>query len=200
MRLVEDQDGIDPESKRPLGEIFVERGMATEEQLDEALRIQSESGERLGEILVRMGVIQRLDLAGALAEQWAGLQKLRPPDPKPVEAWHDLAARPAGADAPTNGSADAPALQDAVAHIQKQLAALASRPDPDLTTLRAETRAVEQRLAGIEGRCRRALERRGGRTARRVGRTALRRGRRAGNTGSRARARRARGARGRAGR
>ncbi len=152
VRLVEDHDAVDPESKRPLGEIFVERGMATEEQLDEALRIQSESGERLGEILVRMGVIQRLDLAGALAEQWAGLQKLRPPEPKPVEAWHDLAARPAGADAPTNGSTDLPALQEAVSSIQKQLAALASRPDPDLTTLRAETRAVEQRLAGMEGR------------------------------------------------
>ena len=105
--------------------------MATEEQLDEALRIQAESGDRLGEILVRMGVIQRLDLAGALAEQWAGLQKLRPPDPKPVEAWHDLAARPAGADAPANGSADAPALQDAVASIQTaRRPRVASRPGP----------------------------------------------------------------------
>lgn len=79
--------------RRPLGEIFVERGLATTEQLEAALEAQRERGGKLGEILVEQGVLTRLDLAGALADQWAGLQKLRPPEPKPVEPWQQAAPR-----------------------------------------------------------------------------------------------------------
>ncbi|MDH3412166.1 MAG: type II secretion system ATPase GspE [Gammaproteobacteria bacterium] len=39
------------------------------EDLDRALRLQKESGERIGTMLVRLGMISERDLAGALAEQ-----------------------------------------------------------------------------------------------------------------------------------
>src|SRR5262249_60089831 len=65
--------------KRPIGEIFVERGLVTDAQLEEALAEQKRSGTRLGEILVASGRLSRLELASALADQWATFQKLRPP-------------------------------------------------------------------------------------------------------------------------
>jgi chromosome segregation ATPase len=71
----------DPEAapKRPIGEIFVERGMISADELELALSEQRESGRRLGEILVEKGNLSRLELASALADQWATFQKLRPP-------------------------------------------------------------------------------------------------------------------------
>ena len=56
--------------KRRLGDIFVERGLVTQEQLQEALAEQREHGGKLGEILVEMGHMSRIELAGAISEQW----------------------------------------------------------------------------------------------------------------------------------
>jgi chromosome segregation ATPase len=70
-------------TKRPIGEIFVERGLVTAVQLEEALEEQKKSGRRLGEVLVATGKLSRLELASALADQWATFQKLRPPDAPP---------------------------------------------------------------------------------------------------------------------
>ena len=63
----------DTASWRRLGDIFVERGFVTQEELDEALVRQRQTGERLGEALVAQGVISKFELAGALAEQMAVL-------------------------------------------------------------------------------------------------------------------------------
>ena len=57
------------ESWRRLGDIFVERGFVTPEQLEQALERQRETGERVGEALVAQGSISKFELAGALAEQ-----------------------------------------------------------------------------------------------------------------------------------
>ena len=46
--------------KRRLGDIFVERGLVTQEQLDEALAEQREKGGKLGEVLVELGFITRV--------------------------------------------------------------------------------------------------------------------------------------------
>src|SRR5262245_46625334 len=61
------------ENWRPLGEIFVTRGFISEEELDDALKRQRKTGERLGEALVGLGVISKFELAGALAEQMTSL-------------------------------------------------------------------------------------------------------------------------------
>src|SRR5919201_1046295 len=55
--------------RRLLGLLLIEMGVITPEQLDEALEIQAETGERLGEILVDRGFTSRLAIHDALAEQ-----------------------------------------------------------------------------------------------------------------------------------
>jgi len=61
-------------AKRRLGDIFVERGLITDEQLQEALAVQQDTGGRLGEILVERGFITRVALAGVISEQWDELR------------------------------------------------------------------------------------------------------------------------------
>jgi hypothetical protein len=60
--------------KRRLGDIIVERGLITPEQLSQALETQRESGTKLGEVLVELGFITRVCLAGVISEQWDELR------------------------------------------------------------------------------------------------------------------------------
>jgi Type II secretion system (T2SS), protein E, N-terminal domain len=53
-----------------LGTLLVEREYLDQAQLDDALRIGEETGERLGEVIVRLGWVSEDDLAKVLAEQW----------------------------------------------------------------------------------------------------------------------------------
>jgi hypothetical protein len=78
-------EGVEAAERRPIGEIFVEQGFVTAEELERALVTQRETGQRLGEALVSQGSITRLELASALADQWAMLQKLRPPASQPPD-------------------------------------------------------------------------------------------------------------------
>jgi uncharacterized coiled-coil protein SlyX len=64
---------MESEAKRRLGDIIVERGLITAEQLDEALAAQRESGAKLGEVLVALGFLTRVALAGVITEQWDDL-------------------------------------------------------------------------------------------------------------------------------
>lgn len=57
-------------TRRALGTMLVERTLLEGSQLDEALRIGDETGERLGEVVVRLGWVSEEDLAKVLAEQW----------------------------------------------------------------------------------------------------------------------------------
>jgi chromosome segregation ATPase len=52
-----------------LGELFVEKGLITPEELAEALAEQKESGKRIGQVLVQKGLVSRPDLTTVLAEQ-----------------------------------------------------------------------------------------------------------------------------------
>ena len=61
-------------AKRRLGDIFVERGIISDEQLREALEQQRETGGKLGEVLVELGFITRVGLAGVISEQWDELR------------------------------------------------------------------------------------------------------------------------------
>jgi hypothetical protein len=53
-----------------LGTLLIEAGHIDSARLDEALRIGADTGERLGEVVVRMGWATEDDLAKTLAEQW----------------------------------------------------------------------------------------------------------------------------------
>lgn len=55
----------------PLGRLLVGHGLLTEAQLDNALFESSQTGERLGEIVVRLGLLSEDEVAKALAEQWS---------------------------------------------------------------------------------------------------------------------------------
>ena len=52
-----------------LGEILIERRLITGEDLDRALEIQRERGDKLGRILVDLGFVAQRDVLTALAEQ-----------------------------------------------------------------------------------------------------------------------------------
>ncbi|HSC92964.1 MAG TPA: hypothetical protein VLB86_15025 [Gaiellaceae bacterium] len=54
---------------RPLGELLVEKGVISAEELGDALEEQQVSGLRLGEILIARGFASRPGIAEALAEQ-----------------------------------------------------------------------------------------------------------------------------------
>ena len=58
------------EKRTALGTLLIERGFLDAGRLEEALRIGAETGERLGEVVVRMGWASEDDLAKTLAEQW----------------------------------------------------------------------------------------------------------------------------------
>ena len=60
-----------------LGQILIRKKLATEEQVNEALKRQEETGEGLGDCLVALGVLEREQLEGMLSSP--------PPAPKSVE-------------------------------------------------------------------------------------------------------------------
>jgi hypothetical protein len=69
-----DERVMESAARRKLGDIFVERGLITPAQLEDALAEQRQSGGRLGEILVERGFVTRVALAGVITEQWDELR------------------------------------------------------------------------------------------------------------------------------
>ncbi|NKC15772.1 MAG: type II secretion system protein GspE [Gammaproteobacteria bacterium] len=59
-----------PKSSPRLGESLVAMGNLTAEKLEHALRLQVESGQRIGSVLVQLGYISGAHLAAALAQQY----------------------------------------------------------------------------------------------------------------------------------
>ena len=60
---------MDTPVRKRLGEILIERGKLDAPTLDRALRLQQESGEKLGVLLVTLGVVAQREIAEALALQ-----------------------------------------------------------------------------------------------------------------------------------
>jgi len=56
--------------RRRIGEILVNEGLVTPEQLDEALRVQKKSGELLGTVLMDMGLVAESDIAKTMCLQY----------------------------------------------------------------------------------------------------------------------------------
>src|SRR5205085_2848793 len=54
---------------RPLGQLFVERGLITQDELEEALIEQRETRKRLGTILVSRGLVSGPELTSVLVDQ-----------------------------------------------------------------------------------------------------------------------------------
>ena len=60
---------MDTSGRKRIGEILIERGKLDAAGLDRALRVQQESGEKLGALLVTLGVCAQRDVTEALAVQ-----------------------------------------------------------------------------------------------------------------------------------
>ncbi|NOY77769.1 MAG: type II secretion system ATPase GspE [Calditrichaeota bacterium] len=58
-----------PKNERRLGEILVDSGVITQEQLEQALVVQKRNGQRIGSILVHLGFISTQNYLEALANQ-----------------------------------------------------------------------------------------------------------------------------------
>src|SRR5216110_1944926 len=64
-------DRVDALARKPLGELLIERGKLDAQALERALRLQEGSGEKLGQLLVTLGLVAQRDVAEALAAQLA---------------------------------------------------------------------------------------------------------------------------------
>ena len=53
----------------PLAEILIEKGRIDPTQVERVLRLQEGSGERLGALLVKLGLVSDSDIAEALSQQ-----------------------------------------------------------------------------------------------------------------------------------
>jgi general secretion pathway protein E len=60
---------VDAPARKRIGELLIERGKLDAGTLDRALRLQQESGEKLGALLVTLGVVAQRDVAEALSLQ-----------------------------------------------------------------------------------------------------------------------------------
>jgi len=126
---------IDPatnESWRRLGDIFVERGFVTPEQLEQALVRQRETGERVGEALVAQGSISKFELAGALAEQASALDLAAAEQAAAAQA----ETTPAPAQAEATVVSLAPRLEEpAAAAAPEPGIVIEIEPEPDVSEL-----------------------------------------------------------------
>ena len=114
--------------RRTIGEILLEHGYVTKEQIAEATALQAESGRPLGQILVESGSITRLELASALAEQWSDSgAPIAPP-----AGMTPLSGTPPPADGPEPRPAPAAA------------------PLPDQSELRSRIEALEAEVERLE--------------------------------------------------
>jgi cellulose synthase/poly-beta-1,6-N-acetylglucosamine synthase-like glycosyltransferase len=119
---------LDAPARRRLGEVLVDRGLLTEEQLAWALDAQRRTGSRLGSILVASGAVRRLQLYRVLAEEWgvpfvdvtahgldeALLARLEPSQ-LAREGWLPLGTEPDGTVLVATCEEPSPARADAIA-------------------------------------------------------------------------------------
>ncbi len=55
---------------KKIGEVLIERGVITREQLDKALAKQKESGGMIGQVLIHLGFVNETEIALALTAQY----------------------------------------------------------------------------------------------------------------------------------
>ena len=150
----------DSVSWRRLGEIFVERGFVTEDELEQALTRQRQTGERLGEALVAQGVISKFELAGALAEQMAMLEDTTAegaPSEQPEATVHHLPTRALDpAEIPFGTVADGDpmdepshAVPDDDEHVADGMGEIGAEPEPEPEAAGAEVAEVPLQAEAI---------------------------------------------------
>jgi hypothetical protein len=130
------------ETRPKIGELFVQKGLLSRSDLEDALAIQKTSGKRLGEILVERGLIDRLHLASMLTTQWsaqrdaerapenatsqtaAGVDEISPNGAASDGAAAEATTSAGSADPPSIDAASLAALAEAVADVTATVARL----------------------------------------------------------------------------
>jgi type IV pilus assembly protein PilB len=64
-----DEEGVADQGRKRLGDILIARELLTEEQLNQALELQRERGQRLGEIFIEQGWVSEQEVLRALSAQ-----------------------------------------------------------------------------------------------------------------------------------
>ena len=80
-------------AKQLLGQLLIERGLLTPADLERALLEQKRSGEFLGTVLMRLGIVAKEQLLPVLAEQM-GIPYVRLADVWPLNPEGELFAMP----------------------------------------------------------------------------------------------------------
>jgi hypothetical protein len=126
-------------SWRPLGEMLVEKGLVTKEELEHALAVQEETGRLLGAILVERGYVSGPALAVALAEQYG--VELRTERGFGTGLWAEIDRRHRAG----KGLSD----ENNVVRLEARPTALEAVPDPEpeaLERLQAENRRLQEEI------------------------------------------------------
>ena len=141
-------------SRRQLGEILIELGFVTRVELDSALETQRTTGDRIGEILVDQGCLTRIDLACALAEQWEPYPSTDAGDGLQSDGTVRLAAdQPPEPEAPPHLAA-LKSVDETVDEIARSMEGLTSAREADALALDERFAALNQRLGQIESQSR----------------------------------------------
>lgn len=141
-------------SRRSLGELFVERGLISQDELDRALAEQYATNQRLADILVRRGLVTGHDITSALMEQMRERDNPDAARPEPaysVEALHVVEAEVHIPSDPEPEPASEPELEPPAAVRQAALALVEAPVDADAVVREAEARrrAAESRLEAL---------------------------------------------------
>jgi hypothetical protein len=146
-------EGSAPEagsSPRPLGEILLEHGFVTQEQLDHAVDAQERTGKPLGQVLVEAGSLTRLELASALAEQWSNTGSwlgVQEDDSSP--SWPDAPQLDRAGDDPLAALAES-RLETRLQAVETALQGLRDRESADVLRLQEAVLEVARRMAAVE--------------------------------------------------
>jgi hypothetical protein len=129
------------QSWKPLGELLVQKGLVTADELDRALTEQEETGRLLGAILVERGYVSGPALAVALAEQY-GVQ-LEQQRGFGTGLWAEIDRRH------REGRGSEP--EENVVRLEPAKPPLEAVPDPDpeLDRLQVENRRLQEEIARL---------------------------------------------------
>jgi hypothetical protein len=150
------ENGVLPDSGPPrLGEILLERGLLTEEQLAYALGEGQRTGEPIGEVIVRLGYAVPATIAQALATQHGGPMKseygyavgFAPPNATPAAP---VAPPPLAPGVGPTPPTDAPAFALRTVPVTPVVEHVEQQPEPVVQTVEAVAQPVEIPVQPVE--------------------------------------------------